>query len=414
MENQESLKPGSPDWILIGAVAALLSLGLMTVYSSTAPMGVRFQGDSGYFLKRQVLWLGVGMAALILFTWLPYRFWSRISVPLVLFAIAMLVTGVVTGSGRLLVGASVSPVEFAKLAIVVFASHWFAAEGEPRRSLVRGISSLFATGIVVALVMAQPDISEAMIMVLVVAAMYLVAGGSPVRFLALAVTGVALLLILVMSMPTALTRLQPFLDSWKDPLSSTNFQLRQGIIGLGSGGLFGLGAGGSRMAHQWLPAAHADSILAIVGEEQGFLGSLVLIGLFAVLIYRGLHIASKATDAFGGLLAAGSTFLIAFQALLNIAVVTGTIPFTGISLPFISLGGSSLVVTLCAVGILLSVSRSAGTGRTAQRLMEQYWMLITNRDLSSGRDVWVEFWQKLQARMAGVLTRDWRRPHRHP
>jgi cell division protein FtsW len=155
-------------------------------------------------------------------------------------------------------------------------------------------------------------------------------------------------------------RLQPYLLELRDPLNSGNDQLRQGLIALGSGGLFGLGPGNGRMKYQWLPAAHTDSIFAVVGEELGLVGCVALIALFAVVAYRGFRIAERAPDGFGRLLACGITCWIVFQAMINIAVVTGTMPFTGIVLPFISVGGSSLVTCLVGVGIMLSISRSSG------------------------------------------------------
>jgi cell division protein FtsW len=156
----------------------------------------------------------------------------------------------------------------------------------------------------------------------------------------------------------AMDRIEPFLTYWQHPLDSTNGQLSQGLIAMGSGGLFGLGPGNGRMSYRWLPAAHTDSIFCIVGEELGLLGCLTIIGLFAVIAYRGFRIAKEAPDSFGGLLAVGITCWITFQALINMAVVTGTIPFTGIVLPFISLGGSSLVTCMVGVGIMLNVSRA--------------------------------------------------------
>jgi cell division protein FtsW len=160
-----------------------------------------------------------------------------------------------------------------------------------------------------------------------------------------------------MRMPAALERLAPFLKGWRDPLSSTNFQLKQGIIAIGSGGILGVGPGNGRMSHQWLPAAYTDSIFAIVGEELGLLGCLLLIALFALFVYKGFLLVRRTRDPFGRLLAAGITCWIGFQTLLNLAVVTNTVPFTGIALPFISLGGSSLVFCLIGAGILLSISR---------------------------------------------------------
>jgi cell division protein FtsW len=169
-----------------------------------------------------------------------------------------------------------------------------------------------------------------------------------------------------------MVRLQTYVDEIRDPLHSNSEQLSRGLIALGSGGLLGLGPGSGRMKYQWLPAPHTDSIFAVTGEELGLVGCLLLVGLFVLLAYRGLRIATLAPDTFGRLLALGVTCWITFQALINMAAVTGTIPFTGIALPFVSVGGSSLTTCLVGIGILLSVSRTVGmegaTSHEARRL----------------------------------------------
>jgi cell division protein FtsW len=206
--------------------------------------------------------------------------------------------------------------------------------------------------------MAQPDLSEALVIILVAVAMYFVAGASVLQFVIGILGGTGAFVLVVRQIPAAMERIMPFLVSWQDPMVSTNRQLRQGVIALGSGGIFGVGPGSGLMSHQWLPAAHTDSIFAIVGEELGMIGCLTLIGLYALLALRGYRIVQLAPDKFGRFLALGVTCWITFQAVINMAVVTGTIPFTGIALPFISVGGSSLVTCMLGVGIMLSVSRA--------------------------------------------------------
>jgi cell division protein FtsW len=213
-------------------------------------------------------------------------------------------------------------------------------------------------GVVAGLVMAQPDISEAMVIVMVAVAMFFLAGAHLVQFLIGIGGGIAAFAFVIQQIPEAMERLEPFLRHWQDPLTSDIYQLKQGVIGFGTGGIFGLGPGSGRMKYWWLPLAHTDSVFAVVGEEMGLMGCLGFIALFALVTYRGFRISREAPDLFGGLLAAGITCWIAFQALVNIAVVTGTMPFTGIALPFISVGGSSLVTCMVGVGIILSVSRA--------------------------------------------------------
>lgn len=352
-----------PDWVLLGATTALVAIGLMMVYSSTYPMGYRLAGDGSVYFRRQLMLLGIGVAAMVVTINIDYRHWMKVSIPIMAGALITLIALVVMGGRRLLVGESVSPAEVAKLALVIYIAHWLASKRvEQLRKLPVGLLPFtIIVGVVAGLVMAQPDYSEAIVIVLVGLCMFFLAGADLKQVVVGIAGGVAAFVLVIRKMPTALERLGPYLTSWRDPLQSSNEQLRQGVIALGSGGLFGLGPGNGRMSHRWLPAAHTDSIFAIVGEELGMLGCLILIVLFAVLAYRGLQIARRAPDLFGRYLSIGVTCWITVQALINMAVVTGTIPFAGIALPFISVGGTALVTCLIGVGILLSVSRAGST-----------------------------------------------------
>ncbi|MGD2205259.1 MAG: putative peptidoglycan glycosyltransferase FtsW [Anaerolineae bacterium] len=353
---------GQPDWILLLAVAGLIAVGLMMVYSSTFDMGYRGFDDTAYFFKRQVRWLVIGTVAMYIASRMHYRHWMKLSIPIMALALLLLITLVVSGKGRLLLEKSVSPVELAKLAVIVYIGHWLASKGEQLRRLPYGLLPFtIIVGVVAGLVMAQPDISEAIVIVLVSVAMFFLAGADLSQFAIGIVGGTTAFTIVIKNIGTAMERLQPFFTYWKDPLASSNDQLRQGLIALGSGGLFGLGPGSGRMKYRWLPTPHTDSVFAIVGEELGLVGCLTLIGLFALLAYRGFRTAGRASDAFGRLLALGITCWITFQAWINMAVVTGTIPYTGITLPFISVGGSSLVTCMVGIGILLNISRAASS-----------------------------------------------------
>jgi cell division protein FtsW len=358
MNNRPTESTGSIDWILLGAVGALVAVGLMMVYSSTFDMGYRLHGDSAYFLKRQLTWLAIGVMALIVVTRLRYQHWMKLSLVIMVAALLLLVVLVVFGRGRHLLGNSISPAELAKLAIVIYISHWLFSKGELLRRLPYGLLPFtIIVGLVAGLVMAQPDLSEALVIVLMSVAMFFLAGADPLQFAIGILGGSAAFAFVITRLPVAVQRLQPYLADWRNPLGSTNDQLKQGLMALGSGGVLGLGPGNGRMKYMWLPAAHTDSVFAVVGEEMGLVGCVALIALFAVVAYRGFRIAEKAPDGFGRLLACGITCWIVFQALINIAVVTGTMPFTGIVLPFISVGGSSLVTCLVGVGIMLSISR---------------------------------------------------------
>ena len=350
---------GSPDWVLLGTTLALIALGLMMVYSSSSDLGYREYDDAAYFFKRQVRWMLIGLAAMFVIIRMPYRYWMTFSIPIMVGTLLLLIFLVAFKEGRLLVGSSVSPVELAKLAMVIYIGHWLSSKAEQLRKLPYGLLPFtIIVGAITGLVMAQPDISEAMVIVLVAVVMFFLAGADLPQFIIGIIGGGAAFVFVITRLPHAMDRLEPYLQQMRDPLQSDNFQLTQGLIGLGSGGILGMGAGNGRMKYQWLPAVHTDSIFALVGEELGLVGCLLLIGLFALFAYRGLRIAAQAPDAFGRLLALGVTCWITFQALVNMAVVTGAIPFTGIALPFVSVGGSSLTMCMVGVGIMLSVSRA--------------------------------------------------------
>jgi cell division protein FtsW len=350
---------GSPDWILLGATLALLAVGLMVVYSSSSDAGYRLENDAAYFFKRQMLFLGVGLVGMVIATRMHYRHWMKLSILIMVSALILLLALVIFEKGRHLLGQSVSPVEMAKLAVVVYIGHWLSSKGELLRKLPYGLLPFtIMVGLVTGLVMAQPDLSEALVIVLVSVVMFFLAGADILQFAIGILGGGTVFALVIGRLPHALERLQDYVVEWRDPLHSENFHLIQGLRALGGGGLLGLGPGNGRMKYQWLPAAQTDSIFAVVGEELGLLGCLLVIGLLAVLVVRGLRTAALAPDAFGQLLAVGITCWIAFQSLINLSVVTGVIPFTGIALPFMSVGGSSLVMCLIGVGIMLSVSRT--------------------------------------------------------
>lgn len=350
----------SPDWTLLGATLALLALGTMMVYSSSCHMAQVLYDDPTYFFKRQLIWLGIGALAMLAATLLPHRHWMKLSVLIMAGTLLTLIIAVLL-DGRQLIGNSVSPVELAKLAVVIYIGHWLSSKGDLLRKLPYGLLPFtIMVGVIAGLVMAQPDISEALVIVLVSVAMFFLAGADLIQFIIGIGGGIAAFAFVIRQIPAAMDRLQPFIEDWQNPVASSIVQLRQGILALASGGIFGLGPGNGRSKYWWLPLAHTDSIFAVVGEEMGLVGCLSLIALFALVAYRGFRIASRAPDLFGGLLAAGLTCWIAFQALINIAVVTGTMPFTGIALPFISVGGSSLVTCMVGIGIILSISRATG------------------------------------------------------
>lgn len=356
-------KLGQPDWILLGATAALCAIGLMMVYSASFDLSFREWEDPTHYLKAQLSWMGIGAVIILILSQLHYRHLTKVSIPLMLVTLGLLVTLAITRERQLL-SSSVSLGELAKLTAVIYIGHWLASKRveQLRRLPVGPLPFTIIVGILAGLVMIQPDLSEALVIVMIAFAMFFMAGADVLQFVIGGLGGGAAFGLVVSKMPYAMQRLEPHLQEWKNPLGGTNFQLQQGLIAMGSGGILGFGPGNGRAKYQWLPVPHTDSIFAILGEELGFIGCLAVLGLFVIIAVRGFQIASRARDPFGRMLAIGITTWITIQALFNVAVVTGTIPYTGIALPFVSYGGSSLVTCMTGIGIMISISRvTSGT-----------------------------------------------------
>lgn len=351
------------DYLLIVTVAALLITGLMMIYSATFALGYQLHDQPTYFFMRQLLYIGVGLLALIVMANVEYHVWQRFAVPIlavnVLVLVLVLVIGQVHfGAQRWLLNGSYQPSEASKLAVIIYIAAWLSSKGDQIRKVSYGLVPFaILLGLIVGLVVLQRDLSTAMLIGLTALAMFFIAGGNILQILLAGLMGLATLALLISRSSYRLARIAAFMDPLNsDPLGD-GYQIRQILIALGSGGLTGLGLGASRQKFGYIPASHTDGIFAILGEELGLVGGLLVIGLFAFLAYRGFRIALAAPDAFGTILAAGITCGLVFQAVVNIGVVTASIPFTGVTLPLISYGGSSLVMTMASVGLLLAVSR---------------------------------------------------------
>lgn len=359
------------DYFLIITVAALLIVGLMMVYSSTFDLAYKGFGDPAYFFRRQILWMVLGLGALIVLARIEYQFWQRVAILLMAGALLLLGVVLVFGNTRfggqrwLLPGGSVQPSELCKLAVVIYIAAWLSSKGERIRQITYGLIPFsILIGLVTGLIMFQPDLSTAVLIALTGGAMFFIAGADLLQLAISLIFGGATFVFLVSQLPHSATRIAVFLDPNSDP-NGIAYHIRQTLIALGCGGWTGVGLGAGRQKFGYMPAAHTDAIFAVLGEELGLIGCLVVIGLFVALAYRGFKIALEAPDAFGTVLAAGLTCSLIIQALVNIAVVTATLPYAGVPLPFISYGGSSLVVALASVGLLLSISR----GKTKKRRM---------------------------------------------
>jgi len=361
-----------PDYVLLLSVVALAALGILMVFSSSGVGALIAEDDAFAVVGPQAMWAVLGVIAMVVIMRLDYRWLRLLSVAGLAVAVVLLVLVLLPpigplrpieayGSTRWLrIGPlpTMHPAEFAKLALVVYLAHWLARRGTSVGSLVHGLLPfLIITGPVLLLVLMEPDLGTTGVLTLTAFTMFFVAGGSLWQLALLTPAGAAAVAWVVMRSPYQMARVQAFVDPWADP-QGIGYHTVQGLLALGTGGLLGIGLGESRQPGSLqLPAAQNDFVFAVVAQELGLVGGLAVIALFLVFAYRGLRIALSAPDTFGGLLATGITAWLGLQAFINIGVVVVLVPITGITLPFISAGGSSLLVSFVAVGILLSISR---------------------------------------------------------
>jgi cell division protein FtsW len=357
--------------LLVLVTLGLVAFGLVMVYSASSGRAAVDAGDPAYYLKRQAVYAGLGLAALLFFARVDFRVLRRLGGPLLLASFVLLLA--VLAMGTAVNGArrwlsfgliDVQPSELAKLAIAVWLAALLARHRAPASlgELARPIGAVVLAAC--ALILLEPDLGTATA-ILVMAAAILVVAGTPLRVLAGAGSiAVALALAAIWIEPYRRARLLSFLDPWADP-ENAGFQTIQAMIALGSGGLFGVGLGESVQKIHYLPEATTDMIFAIVGEELGLVGAVAVVAAFAAFGYAGFNVALRARDRFGKLLAAGLTALVCGQALVNLSAVLGLAPLTGIPLPFVSYGGSSLIVGLAAVGVLLNIAANGAVEATA-------------------------------------------------
>ncbi|MFQ6100583.1 MAG: putative lipid II flippase FtsW [Anaerolineae bacterium] len=362
----------SADHALVLAVAGLVIIGLMMTYSATFDWSYQEYQSCFRIASRQFLWAGLGVVALVVVAAVPYDRWRRAAVPVMGGALLLLIVVLFVGEERFgarrsFLNGSVQPGELAKLATVIYVAAWLASKGEQIRDVTYGVVPFAVLiGVVAGLIVVQPDVSMAILIVLTSLAMFFFAGADIFQLAAGGTVSGLTFLLLINQLPHAKERVEEYLQVWRDP-TLVGYHIRQALIALGSGGLFGVGLGQGQQKLGYLPTPHTDTIFAVLGEELGFAGCLVVIGLFVLLAYRGFRIALEAPDAFAALLACGVTCWLTSQALINIGVMTGLFPFTGIALPFISSGGSAMVVSLAGVGLLLSVSRGRRIGKRVRK-----------------------------------------------
>lgn len=353
------------DTALLLLAVTLTCLGVVMVYSSSSIMAAERYSDGLYFLKRQGSYALVGFLLMTAVMYVDYRHWRKVAFPLLLLGILLLGLLFVPGLGVKAGGAArwlripgltLQPVELVKLGLVLYLAHSLTRKKEKIRTFKFGfVPYVLVVGVLLGLLLKQPDLGSAMIVAGVALSMLLVAGIRWRFVLPVVIAALPCLYFLVMNVEYRRRRIMAFLDPWDDPYD-TGFQIIQSLVAFGSGGAFGQGLGVGQQKLFYLPEAHTDFIFSVVGEELGMVGVLVVAAMFLILVHRGIRIALQAEDPFAKHLAFGLSLLLGLEAFVNIAVCMSLLPTKGLALPFISYGGTSLVASLVAVGILLNIS----------------------------------------------------------
>ncbi len=361
-----------PDYVLLATVGSLVALGLVMVYSASFIEAFRDHENQYYYLVRQTIGAIIGTIGMLAAIRIDYRIWRRYSVHLMGAALLLLFLVLILpdsltrvnnsrswirfGEGVLGL-VSVQPAELAKLAIIIYFADWLSRRSEKLGNVTYGLIPFSVMlGLVCGLVMLQPDLGTTVVLVLIGGVIYFAAGANLWHVAGAATLAAGAFWFMVFVMGVRNYRILAFLDPWKY-YDTFGFQPIHAMLALGSGGIFGQGLGQARQKFQWLPQAYTDTIFAIIGEELGLIGTLAVMAAFVVFAYRGFRIAGRAPNPFAALVAVGITSWICLQALLNIAVTTSLLPFTGLTLPFLSYGNTSLYTSMIAVGILLNISK---------------------------------------------------------
>lgn len=361
----------SIDYPLFITVIILSVFGLVMVYDASVAQAYKDYGDKYLYVRQQSLWMVLGFLSLGFFSIFDHRLFKKIALPILVISFLMLLAVFIPGLGVSAGGAhrwirlgafSIQPAELIKLAAIIFFASLFEKDRSPvffartlQSKMFPFLSVVFLVAAVVGVL--QRDLGSTIVFVLICLTMFVVAGG-PLKYLwGLLPFSLMGFLVFALSSEYRKHRILAFLDPFSDP-QGYSYHITQVLIALGGGGILGLGVGQSRQKYEYIPEVTTDSIFAIVGEEFGFIGGLVLISLFSFLIYRGFKIAENAEDGFSKLLAFGIVSWLSIQTVINLAAMVSLIPLTGVPLPFISYGGSALLINLVAVGILLNISRN--------------------------------------------------------
>lgn len=369
--NSKSKKPF--DFLIFMTVMILLSLGTIMVFSSGAPHAYNYMhGDTYHFLKKQMMYVPLGLLAMFITMNIDYRKLGKWSPVFLVSSLALLVLVCIPGIGTELNGArrwfvfggfNLQPSEIAKLSIILFFSHSLSKRKEELKFFFKGlVPYLIIIGLHALLLLLQPHLSATVIIGMVSSIILFCAGAKIKHFVLMGVPAVAGVAVLVATSDYRLARVTSFLNPWNDPQGG-GWQVVQSLYAIGSGGLFGRGLGKSLQKFLYIPEPYNDFILAVLAEELGFIGVATVLLLFLIFIWRGVKVAMNAPDAFGSMVAIGITSLVAVQVIINVAVVTSSMPVTGMPLPFFSYGGTSLMFLMSGIGVLLNISKYANYER---------------------------------------------------
>jgi cell division protein FtsW len=353
-------------YILI-VVGLLLIIGILMVYSASNAFSREQLGDSLHYLKRQLISCGLGLALMFGAMWIDYRLYQRLAWMMIAFSMILLVLIFIPDVGVKIGGSTrwikignftFQPVEIAKLALIVYMARFLSKKNDYVKSFKRGILPfLIIISVYLGLLCAQPDFGSVILIVFLAFILLFIGGARVLHLVSLGSVAIVFIAIGVLLAPYRIQRVLTFVNPWNDP-EGTGYHIIQSFYALGSGGVLGTGLGEGVQKLHYLPTPHTDFIFSVIGEELGFVGTSILVILFMIVVWRGIHISLKTEDRFGSLLAIGISCLIGIQTIINIGVATGSLPSKGITLPFISYGGSSLVVSLIAIGVLLNISKN--------------------------------------------------------
>ena len=360
----------TPDIILLVVTLLLVTVGTAMIYSSSSIIALERFKDGQYFLKKQLVFVFIGLVSMVVMTRVPYTELKKVAYPGIAVSLILLVLLLIPHVGLKRGGAtrwlnmgffSFQVTELVKVAMVIFFAHLLTRKFHLLKNFTRGVLvPLSVTSVIILLILLEPDFGTAVIIMAIMLLMMCLAGSRIRHLLILGATFIPVGAFLIWHKGYRMARLTAFLDPWKDA-DNTGFQIIQSLLSFGSGGTFGVGIGDGMQKLFYLPEPHTDFILSIIAEESGFLGVTIVIIMFMLFVLRGFMISLKAPDLFGTLLAAGLTMVIALESFINIAGVMGIIPLKGLALPFLSYGGTSFIMSMTAVGILLNISTQKAT-----------------------------------------------------